>query len=73
MRVRKGTRPNPMQLATNTRKSVLWTIWTSALAACFAAAGCSVDLSKLRPNHGSISVVDAGENIAVADTGSLAN
>jgi hypothetical protein len=62
-----------MQLATNTRKSVLWTIWTSALAACFAAAGCSVDLSKLRPNHGSISVVDAGENIAVADTGSPAN
>jgi hypothetical protein len=52
IRVRKGTRPNPMQLATKTRKSVLGTIWTSALAACFAAAGCSVDLSKLRPNHG---------------------
>jgi hypothetical protein len=73
MRVRKGARPNPMHLATKTRKSVLWTISTSALAACFAAAGCSVDLSKLRPKHGSVSVVDAGENIAVADTGSPAN
>jgi hypothetical protein len=60
-----------MQLATKTRKSVLWTIWTSALAVCFAAAGCSVDLSKLRPNHedGSVSVVDARGNIPDADTG----
>jgi hypothetical protein len=62
-----------MHLAMKTRKSVLWTFWTSALAACVAAAGCSVDVSKLRPNHGSVSVVDAGGEVAVADTGSPAN
>jgi len=61
-----------MPLATKTRKSVLWTIWTSALATWLATAGCSVDLSKLRLNHkdGSDPVVDAGRNIAVVDTGS---
>jgi len=60
-----------MQLATKTRRSLLGTIGTSALAACFAAAGCSVDLSKLRPNHedSSVSVVDARGNIPDADTG----
>ena len=75
MPVRKGTRPNPMPPATKTRKSVLWAIWTLSLAAWLAAAGCSVDLSKLRLNHkdSSVSVVDTGENIAVADTGSLAD
>jgi hypothetical protein len=75
MLVRKGTRPNPMPLETKLRKSVIGTIWTSALAAWLAAAGCSVDLSKLRPNHkdGSVPVVDAGGNITVADAGSPAN
>ena len=75
MLVRKGTRPNPMPLVTKTRKSVFWTIWISTLAAWLAVAGCSVDLSKLRPNHkdGSVPVVDAGGNIAVADAGSPAN
>jgi len=75
MPVRKGTRPNPMPPATKTRKSVHLTIWTSALVAWVAAAGCSVDLGKLRLNHkdSSVPVVDTGENIAVADTGSPAN
>jgi hypothetical protein len=64
-----------MPLATKTQNSVIWTIWTSVLVAWFAAAGCSVDLSNLHLNHkdSSVPVVDAWENIDVADTGSPAN